>query len=129
MPDAGGVRLEMEASPIVPLSLSVLSRHLLRQIVLTEPLRIACFLPATMAANEMSLVQITAHFLGLGYLLYGIFQGVIVGIIFSGKYRTFSDPHSHKSESPSARFRPNQQRLHRPYARNRHRQKRYPSSC
>ena len=69
----GGAWLELEASPTTPLPLPVLSGHLLRQIVLTEPLFYLRFLPAPMAADEMSLVQITTPFPGLGNFLHGTF--------------------------------------------------------
>jgi hypothetical protein len=65
--------LELEASPITPLPLPVLSGHLLRQIVLTEPLLNLRFLPAPMAVNEISLVQIAALFPRLGGFLHDAF--------------------------------------------------------
>jgi hypothetical protein len=65
--------LELEASPITPLPLPVLQGHLLRQIVLTEPLSNPRFLPAPMDADEMSLVQITTPFSSLGNFLYDTF--------------------------------------------------------
>ena len=65
--------MELEASPITPLPLPVLSGHLLRQIVLTEPLLNLRFLPAPMDADEMSLVQITTPFSSLGNFLYDTF--------------------------------------------------------
>ena len=117
--------MELEASPITPLPLPILSGHLLRQIVLTEPLFYLRFLPAPMAADEMSLVQITTPFPGLGNFLHGTFGGAIVGIIFSGKFRTFPAPLRRKSGSPSAQSHPNQRRSHKPYAQSHRRQKRY----
>jgi len=65
--------LELEASPITPLPLPVLSGHLLRQIVLTEPLLNLCFLPAPMAVKEISLVQIAALFPRRGDFLHDTF--------------------------------------------------------
>ncbi len=65
--------MELEASPITPLPLPVLSGHLLRQIVLTEPLSNLRFLPATMAVYEISLVQIAAPFPRLGGFLHDAF--------------------------------------------------------
>jgi hypothetical protein len=65
--------LELEARPITPLPLPVLSGHLLRQIVLTEPLLNLRFLPAPMAVNEISLVQIAALFPRLGGFLHDAF--------------------------------------------------------
>ena len=65
--------MELEANPIMPLPLPVLSGHLLRQIVLTEPLKILRFLPALMAVNEISLVQIAALFPRRGGFLHDAF--------------------------------------------------------
>ena len=121
--------MELEASPITPLPLPVLSGHLLRQIVLTEPLSNLRFLPALMAVNEISLVQITASFLGLGNFLYDTSRWYSFGHVFRGKYRTFLAPLKHKSGSPSAQSHPNRRRFHRPYARNHRHQKRCPSDC
>ena len=121
--------MELEASPITPLPLPVLQGHLLTQIVLTEPLFISGFLPAPMAINEISLVQITTPFSSLGDFLYDTFQGAIVGIIFSGKYHTFPAPLRRKSGFPYARSHPNRQRSHKPYAQSHRRRKRYPLGC
>ena len=85
------------------------------------------FLPATMAADEMSLVQITTPYSSLGNFLHDAFEGAIVGIIFSGKYHTFSAPLRHKYGFPSAQSHPNRQQSHKPYAQSHRRQKRYPS--
>ena len=85
------------------------------------------FLPAPMATDEMSLVQITTPFSSLGSFLYDTFQGAIVGIVFSGKSHTFLCPPEDKSGSLSAQSHPNRQRFHRPYAQSHRRQKRYPS--
>ena len=82
------------------------------------------FLPAPMAANEMSLVQITTPFSSLGNFLYDTFQGAIVGIIFSGKSHTFLCPPGNKFGFPCAQSHPNRQRSHMPYARCHH--KKYP---
>lgn len=125
----GGAWLELEARPITPLPLPVLSGHLLRQIVLTEPLFYLRFLPAPMATDEMSLVQITTPFSSPGDFLYDTFRGVIVGIIFSGKFRTFLCPPGNKSGFPSAQPHPNRQRFRRPYAQSHRRQKRCPLGC
>ena len=121
--------MELEASPITPLPLPVLSGHLLRQIVLTEPIFNSRFLPAPMATNEMSLVQITTPFPSLEIFLHGTFGSAIVGIVFSGKFRTFPVLLRRKSGSPSAQFHPNQQQCRKPYARNHRRQKRYLLGC
>ena len=125
----GGAWLELEARPITPLPLPVLSGHLLRQIVLTEPLFNSRFLPAPMAVNEISLVQITTPFSSMGKFLYGTLEGVIVGIIFSGKSRTFPGLLWNKSGFPSGQAHPNRQRSHKPYARSHRHQKRCPSGC
>ena len=63
-------------------SLAVLFRHLLRQIVLTEPLRISYFLTAGITSGKISLVQITISFFGLGDFLYDTFGSIIVGTCF-----------------------------------------------
>ena len=121
--------MELEASPITPLPLPVLQGHWLTQIVLTEPLFISGFLPVPMAADEMSLVQITTPFSSPGDFLYDIFRGVIVGIIFSRKFHTFSGLPGNKSGFLSAQSHPNRQRSHKPYAQSHRRQKRCPSGC
>ena len=87
------------------------------------------FLPAPMAADKMGLVQITTPFPSLEIFLHGTFGGAIIGIIFSGKFRTFPAPLKRKSGSPSARSHPNRQRFHRPYARSHRHQRRYPLDC
>ena len=83
------------------------------------------FLPAPMAADEMSLVQITTSFSGLRKWLYDTFRVTIVGIFFNGKSRTFSGSPGNKSGFPYARSHPNRQRSHKPYAQSHRRQKRY----
>ena len=67
-------------------SLAVLFRHLLRQIVLTEPLRITCFMAAGNTAGKISLVQITISFFGLGDFLYDTLGSTMVGTSFSGNF-------------------------------------------
>ena len=62
---------------------TVLFGHLQRQIVLTEPLRIACSLTAGNTAGKISLVQITATCFGIGGFLHGTFEIVIVWTRFS----------------------------------------------
>lgn len=64
-----GIGSKSDHTPPVP----VLSGHLLRQIVLTEPLFYLRFLPAPIDADRMSLVQITVPFPGLGIFLYDTF--------------------------------------------------------
>ena len=83
------------------------------------------FLPAPMATDKMSLVQITTPFSSLGNFLHGTFGGAIVGIIFSGKSRTFSVSPWNKSGFLSAQSHPNRQQSHKPYAQSHRRQKRY----
>ena len=85
------------------------------------------FLPAPIAADEMSLVQITTPFSSLGNFLHGTFGGAIVGIIFSGKSRTFSVSPWNKSGFLSAQSHPNRQQSHKPYAQSHRRRKRCPS--
>ena len=79
-----------------PPPLTVLLGLLQRQIVLSEPLRIAYFLTAPMAASEISLVQITAPYFGLGRFFHDHFETTMVGTCFSGKFRTFSGSRHHK---------------------------------
>ena len=98
--------MELEANPIMPLPLPVLSGHLLRQIVLTEPLKILRFLPATMAVNEISLVQITAPFPSLGNFLYDTSRWYSFGHVFRGKYRTFPGHLRRKSVFRCTRYHP-----------------------
>ena len=79
-----------------PPPLTVLLGLLQRQIVLSEPLRIAYFLTAPMAACKISLVQITSPFSGLGDFLHDLLGTVMVRTCFSGKFRTFSGSRHHK---------------------------------
>ena len=88
-------------------SLTVLLGHLQQQIVLTEPLWIACFLTAGNTAGRISLVQITWPFSGQGDFLHDHLGTVIVGTCFSGRFRTFSGPHDRKFLPLSYRFYPN----------------------
>ena len=127
LPGRGVVGIGSKSDHAPPLP--VLSGHLLRQIVLTEPLFYLRFLPAPMAINEISLVQITTPFSSLGSFLYDTFQGAIVGIVFSGKSHTFLCPPENKSGSLSAQSHPNRQQSHKPYAQSHRRQKKYPSGC
>ena len=108
-------------------SLAVLFGHLQEQIVLTEPLRKAHFLPALMAAAEISLVQIMVIHFGLGDFLHDIFESTMVGTCFSGRFHTFSGPPDHKSESLSYRFRSSRRQFRRPCVQSYHPRKRYPS--
>ena len=107
-------------------TLTVLLGHLQRQIVLSEPLRIAYFLTAGNTAGKISLVQITAPFSGLGDSLHDHLGTVMVGTCFSERSHTFSVLSGCKSESPSCLFHSSQPRTHRPYARSFHHRKRYP---
>ena len=109
-------------------SLAVLFGHLQRQIVLTEPLRIASCLTAGIATGKISLVQITATCFDLGRFLHDHLGTVIVGTCFSKRFHSFSVLSGRKSESPSCRFHSNRQRTHRPYARSYY-QKRYFEDC
>ena len=68
-------------------SLAVLFRHLQRQIVLTEPLRISYFLTAGNTAGKISLVQITSTFSSMGDLLYDTFQTTIVWSYFAEDFQ------------------------------------------
>ena len=67
--------------------LTVLFGHLPGQIVLSEPLLILSFLTAPLAADKMSLVQITSPFSSLGDLLYDTFEVVIDLARFHEKHR------------------------------------------
>ena len=125
----GGAWLELEAISVTLLPLAVLLGHLLMQIVLTEPLFFSSFLPAPMAADQMILVQIKSPFSAVGPFLHDIFPTLMVLEYFSGKFRTFSGPHGHKSLLPSYRFHPNWPPRCRTYARSHRHQKRYPSGC
>ena len=70
-------------------SLAVLFRHLLRQIVLTEPLWISCFLTAGNTAGKISLVQIMSPFSCPRDFLHDHLGTVMVGTWFNRKIRTF----------------------------------------
>ena len=85
------------------------------------------FLTAPMAASEISLVQITAPYFGLGGFLHDHFETTMVGTCFNGKFHTFSALPDRKSLLPSCRFHSSRPRYHRPYARSYHHRKRYPS--
>ena len=103
--------------------LTVLLGHLMEQIVLTEPLRIAYFLTAGTASGKISLVQITAPYSGLGGFLHDHLGTVMVRTCFSGRFRTFSGPHGQKFLLPSYRFCPNWPPRCRTYARSHRRRK------
>ena len=80
--------------------LTVLFGHLPGQIVLSEPLLILSFLTAPLAADKMSLVQITSPFSGLGGFLYDAFDMVMVLAHFHRNLRTISYPNSRKVALP-----------------------------
>ena len=123
----GGAWLEPPASPITPHPLISSVRTFAKANCPHRTPFLFHFLPAPMAVNEISLVQITTLYSSLRNFLYDTFEGAIVGIVFSRKFRTFSGPPGNKSEFPSAQFHPNQQQFHKPYAQSHRRQKRYPS--
>ena len=70
-------------------SLAVLFGHLQKQIVLTEPLRKANFLPAPMASTEISLVQKTLLFSSMEFFLYDTFESTMVLSFSDQIIRTF----------------------------------------
>ena len=72
--------------------LTVLFGHLPGQIVLSEPLLILSFLTASLAADKMSLVQITSPFSSLVDLLYDTFEVVIDLGHFHEKHRLIFMP-------------------------------------